>query len=165
MRIFFRVPKHAVFGENPLVILVIFRYHKADGTGVCDSAAAVERDCKMFDWHVPAVFQNETTVGRPVLMEAFHIETMDALDVPCEEVAAKVPLRESGEDDSQLFVLEPNQDGHKEHHAGKCILICTWAAARGLMVIVTIGCGSRTIIICEIKGLLTTRKQLELISK
>ena len=73
----------------------------------------------MFNWRVPPKYQNLATVGRPMLMEAFHYETMDALDVPCDDVAAKMPLRESGEDDSHLFVWEPSQDGHKEHHAGK----------------------------------------------
>ena len=52
-------------------------------------------------------------------MEAFHYGSMEALDVPCTDIGAKMPLRESGEDDSHLFVLEPNRDGHKEHHAGK----------------------------------------------
>ena len=121
------------------ITLVKFRYHKNDGSGVCDPAAAVERDCKMFDWEVPAAFQNKTTVGRPVLMEAFHIETMDALDVPCNDIAAKVPLRERGEDDSQLFVLEPNQDGHKEHHAGKDILVLHMGGCPGSHVAVTLG--------------------------
>ena len=125
--------------REPLDNTIKFRYHKPDGTGVCDSAAAVERDCKMFDWMVPPVYQNQSTVGRPVLMDAFHIETMDALDVPCEDVAAKVPLRESGEDDSQLFVLEPNQDGHKEHHAGKCISGFRRGCCPGSQVIVFLG--------------------------
>ena len=73
----------------------------------------------MFEWEVPSQFQNPTTVGRPVLMDAFQYDSMAALDVPCTDVGAKMPLRESGEDDSHLFVLEPSQDGHKEHHAGK----------------------------------------------
>ena len=74
----------------------------------------------MFDWEVPKRYQSTLTVGRPVLMDAFHIESMEALDVPTDNVSAKVPLRESGEDDSHLFVMEPNKDGHKDHHAGKC---------------------------------------------
>ena len=77
----------------------------------------------MFDWVVPKGYQNSLTVSRPMLMDAFSIETMHALDVPTDHVSAKVPLRESGEDDSHLFVMEPNKDGHKEHHAGKCCTV------------------------------------------
>ena len=73
----------------------------------------------MFDWYVPDDAQNPDTYGRPVLMDGFHYDTLRGLDTLTNDTLAKLPLRESGEDDSHLFVLEPTQDGHKEHHAGK----------------------------------------------
>ena len=79
----------------------------------------------MFDWKVSDQYQNKRTVGRPVLMDAFHIDSMNALDVPTGQTVGKVPLRESGEDDSHLFVLEPNRDGHKDHHAGEQVFEST----------------------------------------
>ena len=72
----------------------------------------------MFNWMVPDKVWNQDMLGRPVLFDAFLYDTLLGLDTPTGDYLAKVPLRESGEDDSMLFVMEPDENGVKDHHAG-----------------------------------------------
>ena len=100
-----------------LIPTAFVKFSKPNGNGVCDAAAAEARGCSMFKWTVPKQVLNPDTQDRHVLFDAFRYDTMLGLDTATDNYVAKVPLRESGEDDSQLFVMEPERDGVKDHHA------------------------------------------------
>ena len=84
----------------------------------------------MFNWMVPDRVWNKDMMHRPLIFDAFLYDTLLGLDTPTGDYLAKVPLRESGEDDSMLFVMEPDENGVKDHHAGEYIFSVAFLALR-----------------------------------